>query len=144
MPPSPLPTISDAEFEVLRVLWDTGPARVRDVRAALPEGRWAFTTVQTLLHRLRDKGYVARQEGEGVAVYEARIDREALLRHRAVDLADELADGSVVSVMHGLVSGKSLSRTEIADLRALLDELEDAPRRAGKRKATKSGARRSS
>ena len=53
--------VSDAELEVLKVLWAAGPATVRDVAAALRKHRrrLAYNTVLTLLSRLRDKGYVA-------------------------------------------------------------------------------------
>ena len=54
------PGLSEAEREVLKVLWDRGPASVRQIKDVLTErGRtWAYTTVATLLQRLQSKQYV--------------------------------------------------------------------------------------
>ena len=54
-------SVSEAELEVLKALWDAGPSTVRTVNTALQHlgRRWAYTTVQTLLQRLEAKGYVA-------------------------------------------------------------------------------------
>ena len=123
-----LPPISEAELVVLRALWETGPTRVRGLLEALPEERWAFTTAQTLLHRLQEKGYVGRDKSAGVAVYRAVVDRDEVLHQRVLDLAANFADGSVVGVMHGLVQRAALSKDEIAKMRALLDDVESAAR----------------
>ena len=139
-----LPPISEAELVVLRALWETGPTRVRGLLEALPEERWAFTTAQTLLHRLQDKGYVGRDKSAGVTVYRAVVDRDELLRQRVLDLAASFTDGSVVGVLHGLVQGAALSKDEVARMRALLDDVEFAAsgRRAASRGRRKRGQER--
>ena len=60
-------TIGDSELEVLKVLWAHGPNTVRDISSILEsQGRtWAYTTVQTMLHRLRDKGVVVTEISAG-------------------------------------------------------------------------------
>ncbi len=119
-----LPQVSEAELEVLRQLWDHGGCRVRELLALLPAGQWAFTTVQTLLHRLEQKGFVERERTAGGATYHAAVSKSALLARRLDDLARDLAGGSVVSAMHGFVTGRRWKARELAELRDLLDELE--------------------
>lgn len=132
---TPSSRVTDAELEVLEALWATAPARVRDLLARLPEGRWAYTTVQTLLHRLEDKGLVERDRSQGVTRYAATISRERLLHQSLQDLSNQLGDGSMLSLMHGIAAGGRLDRDDIAELRRFLDRLEaDAAGRKGKKK----------
>ena len=125
-PPGPDPGISDAELHVLKALWAQGasnPTALRERLAA--EGvDWAYTTVQTLLHRLLDKGYVTRRR-EGVAqVYEAGVSQDDLVVRQMQELAQRVAEGSASSLIRCFVRGMGLSTRELARLRALLDEAE--------------------
>jgi len=119
-------SISASEFDVLKVLWEQGPATVREVTAVL-EARghdWAYTTVQTLLHRLCKK-LAATSDSSGQAhLYTAAVTREDLLQLRLSDLADELCDGATAPVVQALVAGKRFSSKEVDHFRRLLDELE--------------------
>ena len=85
------PGLSDAEREVLRVLWDHGPGTVREINEVLKyRGRhWAYTTVATLLQRLVAKGYVTGDPSAVPHVYCAAVTRDELLEHRLKDTADE-------------------------------------------------------
>jgi predicted transcriptional regulator len=126
--------VSDAELEVLKVLWDRGPGTVREIEAQLRRRRrrWAYNTVLTLLSRLRDKKYVASEKGNdkeagkaGAAhTFRATVSREQLLRHGLSDLADRICDGTASPLVHALVQGQQFSAEEIAHFRKLLDELE--------------------
>ena len=119
--------IGDAELRVLRVLWEEGEATPSELREhlATEEVEWAYTTVQTLLHRLLDKRYVERRK-EGVAsVYRAAITRDELVAEHMGDLAERVGDGKASSLVYSLVRGKHLSKREITQLRNLLDETQD-------------------
>lgn len=114
---------SDGELEVLRALWDGGPSTVRGVDAAL-RGRGrarAYTTVQTLLNRLQQKGHVQSEARGGALVYRAASSRDDLLRDRLRDLADQLCDGEPTPLVLTLVEGNRFTAEEIARFRALLD-----------------------
>lgn len=122
--------ITDAELDVLKVLWDRGPATVREVEATLRERRrtWAYTTVLTLLTRLRDKGYVSADKGGPAHVFAASVTRGQLLRDGLTDLADRICDGTASPLVHALVQGRKLTPADVAELRKLLDDLErDGP-----------------
>ena len=130
---SNVPPVSDAELDVLKVLWKRGESTVRQVEAQLRrrKRRWAYNTVLTLLSRLREKGYVASDKpadkwGEaGTAhVFRAAVSREQLLRNGLTELADRMCDGTASPLVHALVQGQRFSADEIAQFRKLLDELE--------------------
>ena len=119
-------SISASEFDVLKVLWERGPATVRQVTQVL-DGRgfeWAYTTVQTLLNRLCHKQAATSDSSGQAHVYAAAVTREDLLQLRLNDLADELCDGATVPVVQALVGGKRFSAEEVSHFRRLLDDLE--------------------
>jgi BlaI family transcriptional regulator, penicillinase repressor len=118
------PGLSDAERDVLRVLWDCGPATVRQTNEMLVKrGRkWAYTTVATLLQRLTIKQYVTSDPSTISHVYRAVVSRDELLERRLRDAADELCDGHTAPLVLALVQGSRFSTEELARLRRLLDE----------------------
>jgi BlaI family penicillinase repressor len=122
-------SIGEAELEVLKVLWERGPGTVREINARLqPRGhQWAYTTVQTMLHRLQSKGCVksGRGDGSGAAhVFEAVVSRDRLLSQRLRDLANQLCDGTASPLLLALVEGQRFSSEDIRHFRKLLDQLE--------------------
>jgi len=127
------PGLSDAEREVLRVLWDPGPGTIRAIREALvKQGRtWAYTTVATLLQRLQGKEYVTSDASAVPHVYRACVSREELLDRRLKDAAEELCDGQVAPLLLALVQGNRFSADELARLRQLLDEAKRQSRANG-------------
>jgi predicted transcriptional regulator len=117
--------VTDAEREVLRVLWDSGPATIRTLADELYPGGGTseYATVQKLLERLLDKGHVSRRTDGRQHVWSARVRREELVARRLRDTADELCDGSLTPLLTHLVSTARLSREELAELRQLVDRL---------------------
>lgn len=117
--------VSDAELEVLKVLWAGGPATVRDVAAALrrQKRRLAYNTVLTLLSRLRDKGYVAADRRGTAHVFRPVVSREDLLGSSLTALAERVCDGTASPLVLALVRDNRFSAQEIAELRRLLDDL---------------------
>ena len=128
--------VSETELEVLRVLWEHGPGTVRHVDAILhrQRRRWAYTTVQTLLHRLQAKGYVASDKSDPAHVFRAAVTREDLIKQRLVDLADQLCEGTASPLVHALVGEGRFSAEEIDAFRKLLDEAEGRQRRGQSRR----------
>ena len=118
--------VSDAELEVLKVLWAAGPATVREVGASLRgrRRRLAYNTVLTLLSRLREKGYVAADRRDTAHLFRAKVTREDLLGSTLTALADRVCDGTASPLVHALVRGQRFSAEEIAHFRKLLDDLE--------------------
>lgn len=120
------PPASDAELEVLKVLWAHGPGTVRDVEAQLRRRRrrLAYNTVLTLLSRLRDKGYVASDRSGAAHVFRSIVSRDELLSHDLAALSDRIGDGTASPLVHALVRGTRFSPEDIARFRKLLDDIE--------------------
>jgi predicted transcriptional regulator len=118
------PELSEAEREVLRVLWDHGPGTVRETNEVLATRgrRWAYTTVATLLQRLQTKQYVIADASVVPHVYRAIVSREDLLERRLKDAAEELCDGRPAPLILALVQSNRFSAEELARLRRLLDD----------------------
>ena len=121
-----MPSVSDAELEVLKVLWTMGPATVRDVASALrrQRRRLAYNTVLTLLSRLREKGFVQADRRDTAHVFRAVVSRDELVGSSLSQLADRICDGTASPLLLALVRDPRLSAADIAHLRKLLDELE--------------------
>lgn len=128
--PEPKPsTLSDAELEVLKVLWTEGPATVREINQVLRrQGRsWAHTTVLTLLQRLEVKGFAASDKSGMAHVFRAVITRDTLLRERLSHLATELCEGTATPLVRALVEGQRFTAEEIEHFRQLIDRLDPKP-----------------
>ena len=117
--------VTDAELDVLRGLWDDGPATIRTLADRLYPGGGTseYATVQKLLERLEDKGHVAHRTEGRQNVFSARVQREDLVARRLRDTAEQLCDGSLTPLLTHLVSAGRLSRDELLELRRLVDRL---------------------
>jgi predicted transcriptional regulator len=118
------PGLSEAEREVLKVLWDHGTGTVREINEVLKHQgrRWAYTTVATLLQRLAAKQYVAGDPSAVPHIYRPVVTRHELLERRLKEAADELCDGRAAPLVLALVQGNRFSAEELVRLRRLLDE----------------------
>ena len=98
--------VTDAELDVLRLLWETGAATIRALTDRLyPSGGTSeYATVQKLLERLEAKGHVARTAEGRQNVFHATVEREELVARRLRDTADELCDGSLTPLITHLVN----------------------------------------
>ena|SRR5688572_3227692 len=116
MPRPDTPRFSPFELEVLEVLWRLQEASVREVQEALaPRRRPAYTTVQTIVARLEEKGAVRRTRKVGNASLFAPALERAPVLGRLLDELVALFGGSQPLVSHLVESG----RLDLADLRAL-------------------------
>jgi BlaI family penicillinase repressor len=115
-----------AELEVLRTLWAEGPATVREVMDHL-HGRGrkvAYTTVQTMLGRLEQKGFATSDKSGLAYVYRAKVSRKRFSQSRLKTLLDQLYDGAAGPLALQLVRSKRLTPEEMDELRRLIDQLD--------------------
>jgi BlaI family transcriptional regulator, penicillinase repressor len=119
------PALSDAEREVLRVLWEMGPLGVRDVLTKLTESGqdWTRSTVVTLLRRLEAKRYVTSDKSQYAFVYRPLVSREDVMHARMSAVAGELSDGNAVPLMLAFAERQRFSPEEIARLQQMVDDL---------------------
>ena len=117
-----LPAISDAEWDVMKVVWDHGPLSSGDVVKHLAdEKHWKPRTVKTLLARLVKKGAVASSETEGKFLYAAKVARDALARREAKGFLARVFDGAVAPALVHFVRDADLSPQQINELKKIID-----------------------
>ena len=121
------PKVSRLELQLLEKIWQLGPCSVREVQESFPEkNRPAYTTVQTMMYRLEEKGVLRRAKKIGNAhVFEAVSNRKAVYRSFITDLLN-LFGGSPAPVMSHLVETGKLT---VADLKELEKSIENREKR---------------
>ena len=118
------PPLANAELAVMDVLWQNDkPITARHIREQLyPDAvKPQHGTVQRLLQRLEDKGYVERDRSLSVHLFSAAISRQTYAGRQLESLADKLTEGSFAPLITHLVEEKKISRAEINRIRAILD-----------------------
>lgn len=119
------PALSKSELEVARVLWQLGRATVREVYEAFPPEREIdFTTVQTYLRRLEQKGYISGRLAGRTRVYAPKVKPRTVIRETIDDLVDRLFGGDALPLMRHLIEDQRISDEELAQLRELIDRRE--------------------
>lgn len=121
----PRPGLSKAELEIARIVWQLKDASVRQVFEALPVGRDIdFSTVQTYLRRLEEKGYLnVRLDGRN-RVYSPKVKPQTVIRETVSEMVELLFGGETMPLMRHLVEERQFSSDDIDQLRQLLDRLE--------------------
>ncbi len=117
------PTLANAELAVMELLWSEDRMTARDIREQLYPGttKAQHGTVQRLLQRLEDKGFVERDRSLSVSLFSALISRQAYASGQLESLADKLTGGSLAPLITHLMEEKKISRAEIKKLRQILD-----------------------
>jgi BlaI family transcriptional regulator, penicillinase repressor len=119
MPPARLP-VSDNELDVLRVLWDAPGATLGEIHAQLAE-RYEYTTAQTMLDRLVQKGVVTRDAKTRPARHRAAVSRAKALKQYLGLVLEKIA-GSPGPLVLELLKSQPLPADELAEIRRLIDE----------------------
>ena len=118
-PPRP----TDAELEILTVLWSTGPATVREIHSVISRRRPAqYSTVLKFMQIMAEKGLVHRDEKERAHIYKAARPREWTQRQLAGDLLERGFAGSAKALLVGALSARKATKEELAEMRKLLNE----------------------
>ena len=134
MPEAPAPRPTDVELEILRVLWDTGPATVRQVHRAWcrREGRedTGYSTTLKMMQVMRDKGLLVRDDSERPQVYRPAEARERTEGRLLDDLIRRAFGGSAARLVMRAVSAKRVSEAELAEIQKLVRQAKQAKREA--------------
>ena len=118
--------ISDAEAVVMDVLWKRSPLSAEDVVASLSSRQdWQEATVKTLLNRLLKKGAIDAEKDGRRYLYAPVLQREAWVQGESESLLDRVFGGLVAPLVAHFSEQRKLSRKDIAELRKLLQEIDD-------------------
>jgi predicted transcriptional regulator len=115
---------TEAETEILAILWERGPSTVREVHAALEARRGVgYTTVLKLMQIMAQKALVERDESRRSHVYSALVEREGVQERLVGDLIDRAFAGSAADLVVRALSSKPASTEELSDLQAMLSAM---------------------
>ena len=117
----PSPTLTEAEYRLMNILWDLGSATVSDIHGRLADHPIAYTTVLSTLTILERKGYVRHTVRGKANVYKPRVERDAARRTVVDNVLSTFFDGSARALMLNLLDSEKLSAEEERRLRALLE-----------------------
>jgi len=115
---------TDAELAILSVLWDSGPATVREIHEQLGDGV-GYTTVLKFMQIMTEKGLVHRDASQRAHVYAAAKPREETRGNLVGDLITRAFDGSAGKLVMQALSSERATPEEIREIRRLLDDLEE-------------------
>lgn len=111
--------LTPLELEIMKVLWETGPASVLTVQERLA-GTRAYTTVQTMLNVLHRKGKVTRVLEDKAYLYRPAVSRSQAVGLALGDLVDRMFGGSAESLVMSLVETKRLTPAKLSKLQKML------------------------
>jgi BlaI family transcriptional regulator, penicillinase repressor len=119
------PALSKSEMEIVRLLWEIGPATVREIHAEVCKSRQAdFATIQTFLRRIESKGYATSKLDGRTRVYSAKTRPRTVIRDTVDDLIVRLFGGETMPLVKHLIEERGIEASEIEELRKLVDRLE--------------------
>lgn len=123
MPPDRPDAPTDAEWKVMKIVFESGPTAARDViRAAEDRHGWSASTVKTLLRRLVDKGHLRTRRVGNSFLYRPSRPAHRALRDSADALLERAVDGAMGPLLQYMVRRSALSDRDVDALRSLLDE----------------------
>jgi predicted transcriptional regulator len=113
--------LASLQLAIMQVLWEKGEASVAEVRDALAKDRaLAYTTVATMLTKMERKGQVLRRSDRRINLYRPAVEREKVSRSMVSDLTRRLFQGDVAAMVSHLLDGRSVTREELAHLKAVI------------------------
>ena len=118
-----LPQISDAEYEVMDVIWKYAPVSTNEITDRLAKTKdWSPKTIHAMLSRLEKKGVIAHEKESRVFVYTPCVKKEAYLAAESRTLADRFFDGAMKQMVVSFLDQKDLTPEDLAELQSILDK----------------------
>lgn len=119
-------TPTEAELEVLKVLWERGPSTGRDVLNVLnQERKRAYTSVMSVLNIMSDKGLATRKPHGRAFIYSAKRPREKTLGHIVKNLLGHVFEGSAALLVTQVLDQSKPSESELELIRKAIEEYQD-------------------
>jgi BlaI family transcriptional regulator, penicillinase repressor len=118
-----LPGLSQAQREIIEIVWDCGEVSAIEVRDILSKKRdLAKNTVRTLLDRMEEKGWLKHREDGRTYLYSAAQPREASIGQKVLEVVEHVCGGSPEELVTALLDYRGLSPQELKRIRTILDE----------------------
>lgn len=114
---------SNLEMQILSLLWDRGPATVREVLESMPDGRErAYTSILSAMQVMEKKGLLAHDRLGNAHVYRPLVDQRQTLGPMLRGMVSNIFGGRVSSVMQHLLEENEIDEAELAEIREILDQ----------------------
>lgn len=131
---SSLPQISEAEYEVMKIVWKYAPISTNEItEKLLATTSWSSKTIQTLIKRLVNKGALTYEKQGRVFVYTPVVKANEYIGEESNSFLKRFYDGNITSMVSAYIENDKLSESDLAYLRSLLQD-------SSKKKAKKGGA----
>ena len=118
-----LPHISEAEFEVMKIVWKYAPISTNEItEKLLRTTSWSPKTIQTLIKRLVNKGALTYEKQSRVFVYTPVVDEKEYIGQESNTFLKRYYDGDITAMLSAYIENDKLSETEINNLRSLLSK----------------------
>lgn len=118
-----LPQISEAEYEVMKIVWKYAPISTNEItEKLLLSTAWSEKTIHTLIKRLVVKGALTYEKKSRMFVYTPLINENDYLAHESDSFLKRYFDGNISAMVSSFLENDKLSQSEINDLRSLLSK----------------------
>jgi len=118
------PKLTDAEFEIMEVVWDIGETNVNEVNKLISQKRGeelSRTTTQVQMRRLEVKGWLKHRKVQRNFYYSATINRQESSEEIVTDIRERVFGGSVSSLVKCLFKSDKINAEEVAELRKIIE-----------------------
>ncbi len=120
---SNLPQISEAEFEVMKIVWKYAPINTNEITDKLLETTsWSPKTIQTLIKRLVKKGVLAYEKQSRIFVYTPLVKENEYIGHESNSFLKRFYGGNITAMLSAYIDNDRLTESEIETLRSLLSD----------------------
>ena len=134
-----LPQISEAEFEVMRVVWNFAPVSTNEITDQLLQTTdWSPKTIQTLIRRLVTKGALTYEKQGRMFVYTAAVEEDEYLRSKTSSFVEHYFSGNISALVSSFLESDALSAEDIESLRDVLSEADKTGKEHRNKKMKKS------
>lgn len=116
-----LPQISEAEFEIMRLVWDQAPVSTNEITERLVQSTdWSPKTIQTLIRRLVTKGALTYEKKGRVFVYTPAVDEDEYLKANSSSFVEHYFNGDITALVSSYLESEAISESDIESLRDML------------------------
>ena len=120
---SALPQITEAEYEVMKIVWKYAPINTNEItEKLLATSSWSAKTIQTLIKRLVNKGALAYEKNSRVFVYTPLVKESEYISQESNSFLNRYYNGDITTMLPAYIENDKLSETEIETLRSLLSK----------------------
>ncbi len=117
-------SISESEWKIMRVLWETPDLTMREITAGLEETEWSYTTIRTLVTRLMEKGAISADKSSNNFKYYPAVMEDECKRKEMRRFLSRVFDGSASMLVSALTKDSNLTQEEQKDLMDIIEKMD--------------------